>query len=75
MEWREHISIDAGRQGGQPCLRGTRIPVYLILDNLAAGETEATILAEYPSLTPLHLRAALAFAAAMAHDRIVPIPA
>lgn len=74
MEWREHISIDAGRQGGQPCLRGTRIPVYLILDNLAAGETEATILAEYPSLTPLHLRAALAFAAAMAHDRIVPIP-
>ena len=75
MDWREHITIDAGRQGGQPCLRDTRIPVYVILDNLAAGETGATILAEYPSLTPTHVRAALAFASAIAHDRILPIPA
>ncbi|MBK7908630.1 MAG: DUF433 domain-containing protein [Gemmatimonadetes bacterium] len=74
MDWREHITIDAGRQGGQPCIRETRIPVHVILDSLASCETEATILAEYPSLTPLHIRAALAFAAAIARDRIPPIP-
>lgn len=73
MDWREHIVVDAGRQGGQPCMRGTR--VYVILDNLAAGESEENILAEYPSLTRTHIRAALAFAAALAHDHIVPIPA
>ncbi len=54
-------------------MRGTR--VYVILDNLAAGESEENILAEYPSLTRTHIRAALAFAAALAHDHIVPIPA
>lgn len=75
MDWREHIVVDVGRQGGQPCLRGTRVPVYVILDNLAAGESEETILGEYPSLTRAHIRASLAFAAELAHDRIVPIPA
>jgi len=75
MDWREHIVVDAGRQGGQACMRGTRIPVYVILDNLAAGESEETILGEYPSLTRAHIRASLAFAAELAHDRIVPIPA
>ncbi len=75
MDWREQIVVDAGRQGGQPCMRGTRIPVYVILDNLADGESEESILAEYPTLTHTHIRAALAFAAEIAHDRIVPIPA
>lgn len=75
MDWRDHITVDAGRQGGQPCMRGTRIPVYVILDNLAAGESEDTILAEYPTLTRVHIRASLAFAAEIAHDRILPIPA
>lgn len=56
MDWRELVTIDVGRQGGQPCLRGTRISVYVVLYNLAAGETEATILAEYPSPTPLQAR-------------------
>jgi len=40
-------------------MRGTRIPVHVILDNLAAGESEATILAEYSSLTRAHIRAVL----------------
>ena len=75
MDWREHIMVDVGRQGGQPCLRGTRVPVYVILDNLAAGESEETILGEYPSLTRAHIRASLAFAAELARERIVPIPA
>lgn len=48
---------------------------HVVLDNLAVGEREATILSEYPSLTRANIRAALAFAADLAHDRILPIPA
>ena len=75
MNWREHIWIDAERMHGVPCMKGTRVPVYVILDNLAAGETAATILDEYPSLRPEHIPAAIAYAAELAHERVVPIPA
>ncbi|MEO7521146.1 MAG: DUF433 domain-containing protein [Gemmatimonas sp.] len=75
MNWREHIWIDAERMHGVPCLRGTRVPVYVVLDNLAAGESAATILDQYPSLRPEHIQAALAYAAELAHERVVPIPA
>ena len=75
MSWREHIWIDAARMHGMPCMKGTRVPVHVILDNLAAGETPATILDQYPSLRPEHIPAALAFAAELAHERVVPIPA
>lgn len=75
MNWRDHISITADRLHGTPCLRGTRVPVFVILDNLAAGESVETILSQYPSLRPEHVPAALAFAAELAHERIVPIPA
>ncbi|MBA2291614.1 MAG: DUF433 domain-containing protein [Gemmatimonadales bacterium] len=75
MDWREHIWIDAERMHGLPCLRGTRVPVFVILDNLAGGESAERILAEYPSLRPEHIPAALAFAAELAHERVVPIPA
>jgi uncharacterized protein (DUF433 family) len=60
---------------GTPCLRGTRVPVFVILDNLADGESVEAILANYPSLQPAHISAALAFAAELAHERVVPIPA
>lgn len=75
MNWRDHIWIDSERMHGTPCMRGTRVPVYVVLDNLAAGETAETILAEYPSLRPEHIPAAIAYAAAIAHERVVPIPA
>ncbi len=75
MNWREHISIDADRMHGTPCLRGTRVPVFVILDNLADGETVERILENYPGLRPEHVPAAIAFAAELAHERIVPIPA
>ena len=74
MDWREHIWIDADRMHGVPCMHGTRIPVYVILDNLAAGETPETILGQYPSLRPKHIPAAIAYAAELAHERVVPIP-
>ena len=75
MNWREHITIDAGRMHGTPCMKGTRVPVYVIQDNLAAGESIEMILDQYPSLRPEHIPAALAFAAELAHERVVPIPA
>jgi len=75
MNWREHIWIDAERMHGTACMQGTRVPVYVVLDNLAAGETAETILDQYPTLEPAHIPAALAFAAELAPERIVPIPA
>lgn len=56
---------------GKPCLKGTRIPVYLVLEKLAAGEAVEQILAAYPQLTSDHIRAALQYAAALTNDEIV----
>ncbi|WP_295436570.1 DUF433 domain-containing protein [uncultured Thiodictyon sp.] len=57
------IAIDPDIRGGKPCIRGTRITVYDILEYMAGGISEAEILADFPSLRPEHLRAVLAFAA------------
>jgi uncharacterized protein (DUF433 family) len=57
------ISIDPAVCSGKPCVRGTRIWVSLIFDMLAAGTTEADLLAEYPQLTPEDIRAAVAYGA------------
>jgi uncharacterized protein (DUF433 family) len=70
----ERISIDADVCFGRPCIRGTRIWVSLIVDNLAEGVTEAELLGAYPQLEPLDIRAALAYAAEMIRERIIPIP-
>ena len=56
----QRISIDPNVCFGKPCIRGTRIWVSLIIENLAAGASEAEILGNYPSLTPDDIRAALA---------------
>ena len=71
MEWKPYVSVDPLVMHGTACLRGTRIPVSVVLDNLAAGETVATILAEYPSLTQQHISAALAYAAELARERVI----
>ena len=70
----DRISIDPRVCFGKPCIKGTRIWVSLILDFLASGETEGQILAAYPQLQPDDIRAALAYAAEVARERIVPIP-
>lgn len=59
----ERISIDPDVMVGKPCIRGTRIPVDLILRKLGAGETTEDLLAAYPHLTADDIRAALTFAA------------
>jgi uncharacterized protein (DUF433 family) len=70
----KHISIDPQICFGKPCIRGTRIWVSLIVDNLAEGIPEEEILAAYPQLQTQDIRAALAFAAEMTRERIIPIP-
>ena len=70
----DRIAIDPEVCFGKPCIRGTRIWVSLILDFLASGESEAQILAAYPQLEADDIRAALAYAAEVARERIVPVP-
>lgn len=73
-DWKERISIDPNVCHGKPCIKGTRIWVSLIVDNLAFGSTEEEILEAYPSLAREDIRAALAYAAEMARERYVDIP-
>lgn len=73
-DWKERISIDPKVCHGKPCIKGTRIWVSLIVDNLAAGSSEEEILEAYPSLNRKDIRAALAFAAEMTRERYVDIP-
>lgn len=72
--WRERISIDPKVCHGKPCIKGTRIWVSLIVDNLADGATDAEIQKAYPALTKDDIKAALAYAAEMARERYVDIP-
>jgi uncharacterized protein (DUF433 family) len=71
MEWREHISVDPAVCHGQACIKGTRIPVAVVLDNLAAGLSAEEIVASYPTLGVDDVRAATAYAAELARERIV----
>ncbi len=64
----ERITIDPDVMGGKACIRGLRFPVSRLLGLLAAGETEETILAEFPYLESEDIRAALAYAAALAEE-------
>lgn len=64
MNFEDHISITPGVRSGKPCIKGTRITVYDVLEYLAGGMTEAQLLEDFPSLQMDDIRAALAFAAA-----------
>jgi uncharacterized protein (DUF433 family) len=64
MTWRDRISINPAVRSGTPCVKGTRITVYDVLEYLAGGMTEDEILRDFPDLTREDIRAALAFAAA-----------
>lgn len=61
--WRSLITIEPGKRGGRPCVRGMRITVADVLSYLAAGMSEAEILDDFPYLTLEDIRACLAFAA------------
>jgi len=61
VDYSKIITVESGKMGGKPCVRGLRITVYDVLDYLASGMTEAEVLADFPDLTSEDLRAALAF--------------
>ncbi len=63
MDYRAIVTIEPGKRGGKPCIRGLRITVYDVLEYLESGMSEAEILADFPDLTPDDIRACLAFAA------------
>jgi len=74
MRWRDLIVSTPDTLHGAPRFRGTRIPVTVVLDNLAAGVSKEELYENYPSLPEDAVTAALEYAAELARDRIVPIP-
>jgi uncharacterized protein (DUF433 family) len=77
MTYQDRIIRDPAICGGQPVIKGTRVLVRVVLGYLANGETTATILSEFPSLTEDDVRAVIAFAAASASEDLPapsPIP-
>ena len=70
----DRISIDPNVGSSKPCIKGTRIWVSLILDYLASGDSEEQILVNYPHLVPEDIRAAIAYGAEVARERVIPIP-
>jgi uncharacterized protein (DUF433 family) len=73
MDYRDFITIEPGKRGGKPCIRGLRITVYDVLEYLASGMSEDEILEDFPDLTRQDIRACLAFAADL-ERRFVSIP-
>ncbi len=71
MNFPERITVKPEVMMGKPCIRGTRIPVYLLLEKMAAGETFEQLLAAYPQLSTDDLRACLEYAARLAADEVV----
>ena len=73
INWKEHIVIDPDLHHGDPCIKGTRIPVTTIVGSLADGMTSDEIIAAYPQLAVIEVQAALAYAAdIMRQDVLVP---
>lgn len=62
-DYRSRITIEPGKRGGKPCIRGFRITVYDVLEYMASGMTESQILADFPDLEPEDIKACLLFAA------------
>lgn len=75
MDWQDFISVDPNVVHGKACIRGTRIPVAIVLANLAEGLTPDEIIESYPTLTRDAIRASLAYATALAEERVLPLPA
>jgi uncharacterized protein (DUF433 family) len=73
-KWQEAIAVDPAICHGKACIKGTRVMVSVVLDNLAAGLTPEEIAATYPSVSVDSIRAAIAYAADLARERIVELP-
>jgi uncharacterized protein (DUF433 family) len=74
LEWQERISINPLVCHGKACIRGTRVMVSVILDNLAAGVPHEELLQSYQSLQESDIQAALAYAAELAREGTAGLP-
>jgi len=63
MQYKDIITIEPGKRGGKPCIRGMRMTVYDVLEYLASGMTQQEILDDFPYLTKEDILACLSFAA------------
>jgi len=75
MNWQAYITVDPSVCHGKACIKGTRIMVSVVLDNLAAGLNSEEIINSYPSLTKEGVQAAISYAAELAKERVVGMPA
>lgn len=71
MDWRAHINTDPAVCHGKACIKGTRIMVSVVLDNLAEGKSADEIVQLYPTLRREDVAAAIAYAAELARERVV----
>lgn len=71
MDYRQIITIEPGKRGGKPCIRGLRITVYDVLSYLASGMSEDQILRDFPYLARDDIRACLAYAAEREQAKLV----
>ena len=74
MSWQDYIVVDPTICHGKACIKGTRIMVSVILDNLAAGLSPDEILRSYPTLSLEAIQAAITYAAELARERVVVMP-
>ena len=72
-QWQSRITIEPGKGGGRPCIRGMRITVYDVLSYLAAGMNSAEVLDDFPYLTAEDIQACLAFAAERERTMLVTV--
>ena len=75
LNWREYVTVDPEVCHGKPCVKGTQVMVSVILDNLAVEQTPEEIVERYPSVTREAIQASLAYAADLASERFVSLPA
>ena len=74
-DWRERIVIDSTIHHGVPCIKGTRVPVTVVVGSIADGDSMSDLLAAYPHLTEADIHAVLKFAAeAVNHADSIPLP-
>jgi len=73
--WRDRITVDPSICHGRACIHGTRVMVSVILDNLASGLSAQKVLESYPSLSRQDIKAAIAYAAELAREDVIPVEA
>ena len=73
MDWRDYITVDPEICHGKACIAGTRVPVSVVLDNLASGADADEIVKSYPSVSREAVRATVQYAAELANERVVAL--